>query len=63
MEYQVMILSFLESTFDEGGKVGYEVREGARLHFITFETRQVEKVYTNLKLHIFYIRGTILRSI
>ena len=29
---------------EEGGKVGYEVSEGARLHFIKFETRQIEKV-------------------
>ena len=29
---------------EEGGKVCYETREGARLHFISFETRQIEKV-------------------
>ena len=27
------------------------MREGARLHFISFETRQIEKVATDLKLH------------
>ena len=44
-------IDYPETTSDEGGKIYYEVREGARLHFISFETRQIEKVATDLKLH------------
>ena len=36
---------------DEGGKVCYETREGARLHFISFETRQIEKVQIQFKIN------------
>ena len=39
-----MTLTIGVNSTDEGGKVCYETREGARLHFISFETRQIEKV-------------------
>ena len=48
----VLVLYILNQSFilgnnksEEGGKVCYETREGARLHFISFETRQIEKVF------------------
>ena len=47
----IQYIDYPETTSDEGGKIYYEVREGARLHFISFETRQIEKVATDLKLH------------
>ena len=38
---------------DAGSKVCYEVSEGARLHFIKFETRQIEKCLD-------YVRKTLI---
>ena len=52
LENNIKITIFISTsgnTTDEGGKICYEVQDGARLHFISFETRQIEKVHFNLK--------------